>query len=677
MLLSMVSALRHCALCLLLIGPFAAAADQRIELSAEQAVLPLGRAEAIEASLRWPDDGELPELTLGIGRLDASELGYVFRQVRWRCRLEQVEGEIACRGPASAQGLRQGELMLRLQDDRFAARLTRGTASSAADYRFETARLDLQAQRLPLEWLLPLQQWLWEEAQVQGGQVSGNLGLDLSRQEAVGLSGRVELAGLDLDTPDGRIATAGLGLRLDLSGRFGEQDWSFAGKGPVLGGELLVGPLYASLPERGIELDLALRSAPRGGIELQRLRWNDAGVIALQAEALIDAEAEDPLPRLRLQAQMDDLGMVKQRYADALLGTLGLGGLEIDGRAALSLEREAGDWQRLLLDGVELTARDAAGRFALQELDGSLGWHRGSSVEESRLAWKQVELYGLQLGAAAARLSSSDGGMSLAAPLSIPAFDGRLALDRLRWMPGSSGEGPSLDLAITLQDLDLAKLSTALKWPPFTGRLSGSLPQAHYAGGTLTLDGGLRMDLFGGSVDIGQLILERPFGVAPTLSADVRFANIDLQPLTTVFGFGEITGRLEGHIRGLRLLDWSPVAFDAELRTAKNAPGPRRISQRAVRDLSSVGGGGLAGGIQASFLRAFETFGYARIGLSCRLERNVCHMGGLDSSGQGYTIVEGSGLPRISVVGFQRRVDWPVLMDRLKATAQGQLPTFD
>lgn len=656
-------------------GP--AAAAQRIVVSAEQAILPLGRAQDIKASLNWAEGADLPEIELRIGRLDASEVGYVFTRVQWRCQLESVAGRSQCKGPASAQGLRRGELLLGFDEAGLTAGLTRGSASLAANYQFEQATADVQANGLPLDWLLPLQEWLWAEAQVQGGQLSGKLALDLAQEDSVAVSGRLALQGLDLDTPDGKIASAGLGLQLDLSGSFADGDWSLTAKGPVLGGEVLLGPLYASLPAQGVELDLAMQGSAGGAIELQRLHWNDAGVIDLQAEALLNPQADDLLSRLTLQAELSDLAAGHARYGESLLGTLGLAGLQVDGRASVAVELADGRWQRFNITNLAASARDAAGRFAFDEVVGELAWTASEPTARSRLAWKQIAVYGLSLGAAKAVLESRVGGMALAEPVSVPAFAGSLDVGRLHWLPGGDGEGPSLDLGIELRDLDLSVLSRALKWPAFTGRMSGSLPRAYYAKGTLTLDGGLRMDLFGGKVDIGQLILERPFGVAPTLSADVRFANLDLQPLTAVFGFGEITGRMEGHIRGLRLLDWSPSAFEAELRTVKDAPGPRRISQRAVRDLSSVGGGGLAGGIQASFLRAFETFGYSRIGFSCRLERNVCHMGGIDSSGQGYTIVEGSGLPRISVVGFQRRVDWPVLMDRLQATAAGQRPTID
>jgi hypothetical protein len=85
----------------------------------------------------------------------------------------------------------------------------------------------------------------------------------------------------------------------------------------------------------------------------------------------------------------------------------------------------------------------------------------------------------------------------------------------------------------------------------------------------------------------------------------------------------------------------------------------------------------IVAGLQSQVLRLFDTFGYARLGLSCRLANNVCRMGGLDSSGAGYTIVEGSGLPRITVIGHQEKVDWPVLVARLKAATDGQTPIIE
>jgi hypothetical protein len=54
----------------------------------------------------------------------------------------------------------------------------------------------------------------------------------------------------------------------------------------------------------------------------------------------------------------------------------------------------------------------------------------------------------------------------------------------------------------------------------------------------------------------------------------------------------------------------------------------------------------------------------------------VVTLAGLDTVDGGYTIVRGSGIPRLSVVGHQRRVDWQVLVARLKAATEGTSPVI-
>jgi hypothetical protein len=172
--------------------------------------------------------------------------------------------------------------------------------------------------------------------------------------------------------------------------------------------------------------------------------------------------------------------------------------------------------------------------------------------------------------------------------------------------------------------------------------------------------------------------MERPFGVAPTLSADFALHGLDLMAITEVFDFGSISGRLDGRIDALRLVDWSPVTFDAELHTVRRRGVRQRISQRAVQNISSVGDASFVGSLQARLIGLFDDFGYARIGISCRLANQVCAMGGLRSSGEGFTIVEGAGIPRLDVVGFNRNVDWPTLVERVAAVGSGDVkPVFE
>jgi hypothetical protein len=174
--------------------------------------------------------------------------------------------------------------------------------------------------------------------------------------------------------------------------------------------------------------------------------------------------------------------------------------------------------------------------------------------------------------------------------------------------------------------------------------------------------------VFDGRVAVRDLRLQDPLARFPRLYASIGVENLDLELVTRTFEFGMITGRLSGYISGLETFGWMPEAFDAFLFTPVTDESRHRISQRAVTNLSSIGGGsggGVAAALQGGFLRFFDDFSYDRVGLSCRLANDVCVMGGVEPAPAGYYIVKGAGLPRINVIGSQTRVAWTTLVRQL------------
>lgn len=146
--------------------------------------------------------------------------------------------------------------------------------------------------------------------------------------------------------------------------------------------------------------------------------------------------------------------------------------------------------------------------------------------------------------------------------------------------------------------------------------------------------------------------------------------NLDLEQLTDTFSFGLIQGRLSADVTGLEMVAWRPVAMDMHLYTPPADKSKHRISQRAVENLTSVGGGGAGAVLSSGLLKFFEVFAYDRIGLRCVLRAGNCTMSGAgpagDSAmGSGYYIVKGSGVPRIDVVGYRRDVSWERLVRQL------------
>lgn len=628
----------------------------------------------VRVALDWPDDAAQGELSLEAARLQVPGLGQDLRSLRWSCPLSRDgEGQWRCEGPVQAAG-GGGSLRVALSSARIDALLATGGSSLAYTWAAgapDRHQVDLRA--VPVAWLRAFLATLWEDGSWTGGRLDGRVSVHAG--DELDVETDLALSDVGLETPDGWLAAAGMQgrLQVDYDGHATHPRTQVAYTGK--GGEFLVGNIYVPLPESPVQVSVEVVPRPGGGWELPAFSWRDGKVLRASGSARLDAG--NAFSDLDLRISLGELAPARERYLSGFLAPAGFGDLVLTGSVQAQLTMVSGQWRAMALGVERLNAIDPRQRFTLAGLHGNLRWNAGGATEPGELAWDSAALFGIGLGHARLGFTSAEGQLRLREPVAIPVLDGRLRLDHLHWQPPADGQGIRFALGATLQDLDLGSLSQRLGWPAFEGSISGRIPAARYQDNVLTLDGGLTMQLFGGSVALSSLEMERPFGVAPTLSADVQIEDIDLEPLTAAFGFGSITGRLDGRIAGLRMVDWSPVAFDARLQSDPAWKGRRRISQRAVEDISKVGGGGgLMGGLQAQALRLFDDFRYARIGLACRLRDNVCQMDGVDSAGDGYTIVQGAGLPRIQVVGFRRRVDWPTLVARLKAATEGQTPVI-
>jgi hypothetical protein len=294
---------------------------------------------------------------------------------------------------------------------------------------------------------------------------------------------------------------------------------------------------------------------------------------------------------------------------------------------------------------------------------------------ESRIAWDSGRLWGLAIGAADLPFATTGRHFRLLEPATIPVFDGALAIDTLR-VRHAGTEEMYVRFDAAIRPISVALLSRAFGWPEFQGTLEGSIPGLQLRQGVVTLDGAFEARVFDGRVSVGELSLRDPLGRYPRLFANIGIENLDLDLVTRTFEFGGMTGRLSGYISDLETFDWMPEAFDAFLFTPPDDRSRRRISQRAITNLSSIGGGsggGVAAVLQGGLLRFFDDFGYDRLGLSCRLANDVCIMGGVEPAPGGYYLVKGRGLPRIDVIGSQARVAWTTLVRQLGTMMQSEI----
>jgi hypothetical protein len=636
-------------------------------------VTPVADLQDVTVRLEWPAAAETGQLTLTARRMLAPDLGYRFDNVTWRCPLQRAAQQEGwrCEGEIRSAGRKPLKLGIDLATASTDAVLASGSSNLALHRNAaapDITRIDLT--RVPLAWAQALLTQAWSDANLKAGQMSGSLNIHTPESQPLRVEGRLAFAGLGLDTPNGSIAAEGLGAQVDLDYRKSAGLSLVTLDGSLRGGEMLVGNGYIALPATPVDIRIAARQQGESGWEIPELLWNDGDAMRVQGSLGFDAQAL--LRDAKLQIESADMAPLRPRYLSGWLGLFGLGELQLQGAISAQVQMRDGEVIRAAADLREVSVIDAQQRFRFDGLSGTPVFSAGPAVD-SDLRWRGGQIHGLAFGAANLPLDSADGGIGLREAVTVPMLGGGLRFEDINLHPPAGERSLEFDFGLTVEGIDVGQLAKALDWPAFQGRLDGRIPKARYANDRLDFDGNLVTHMFGGTVQVSGLAMERPFGTAPTLSADIEMDDMNLQSLTEVFGFGEITGALDGSIRNLRLVDWKAEGFDADLHTDPNWKGRRRISQRAVQDLSSVGGaGGLGDSLQAQALKLFDDFGYRQIGIRCRLAEEVCDMDGLRSAGNGFIIVEGSGLPRLTVVGFNHRVDWPTLVERLVAVTQGE-----
>lgn len=629
--------------------------------------------EGVGVRLDWPARAERGELVLTARRVEADALGYRFDDLRWRCPLQR-DGSGGWRCDGAIDG---GGAPLRLS-------LALGPATTDAvlskgDARFEVHRsaatpdfTEVDLVRVPAAWAQALLARAWADARLTAGTFDGELLVRTPDTGPLRIDGTLAMRGLGLETTDATVAAANLGGRFDLDyRRFGERGL-LAVDGELRGGEFLAGNAYVALPSSPVSVRVDAEQQPDAGWRIPRFAWRDGDVLAADGSADFGSDAS--LRSLTVALRSGNLAPATTRYLSGWLGLAGLADLQLAGGFDATVRFADGGLQSVDATLQDIDAHDPGGRFRFDGLAGSPRFSAGAPASGD-LRWRGGELYGLAFGPGAVPIDSRDGELRVREAVSVPMLGGTLRFDDLAIRPPAGGAGAEITFGLDVDNLDVAQLAQALGWPEFRGTVSGHIPGARYADNQLVFDGGLSMRMFDGTVSVSSLAMERPFGTAPSLSADIDFDDIDLLALTEVFDFGSITGRLDGRIHALRLVDWTATAFDAELRTDRKRGVPQRISQRAVQTISSVGDGGGFGfaGIQGQLVGLFDDFGYSRIGISCRLANEVCEMGGLRSAGNTFTIVEGAGLPRLTVIGHNRRVDWPTLIERLAAVGKGEV----
>jgi hypothetical protein len=453
-------------------------------------------------------------------------------------------------------------------------------------------------------------------------------------------------------------------------------------------GQAFAQPIFLDLSAHALAVTASGKVRDGKALTLDRFTLDHADVARASGKAVVDLAQAQPVREVRMQLDALKFPGAYESYLQPLLLGTSFESVQTGGSIRGALAFDEGVPQRIDLSFHDVSMDDGKETLKLATLNGQWHWineidnqaasdeARDGVVEQSHLRWNGGAVLGLALGASELHFTTSGRQFRLTQPARMPVLDGAIDLETLRIRNVGL---PSVAFLVdaTIQPISVQQLCRAFGWPEFGGRVGGVISKLRMREGIVTLGTTLRAQVFDGEVTISDLRLEEPFGQWPRFYSSIALDNLDLEPMTSAFSFGRITGRLSGAINGLQLFNWTPVAFDAKLFTPPNDRSRHRISQRAVQNIGSIGGGGagVTAALSGGIMRFFDDFNYARLGLSCRLENEICVMDGVAPAPNGnYYLVKGNGLPRIDVIGSNRRVDWPRLVQQLIAVTESEGP---
>lgn len=624
------------------------------------------RLRAARASLP-PPLGKVHDLHLDCARLDLQATQIRCQEGRLQAESDWLPGLSAGLGWELDRGT--GALQLQLRD----LRTPHGRLDAALQLQGGVWQATLDIHELELAGLPALAAPWYADAQDWNlqGRLQGQLRLAGRDTTPASLTADLQLRDLGYANAAGDQAGEGLALRLQAQGKTVSTGWELELQVRAGQGQLYAAPMFLEFdPAAALELQASLASGKQG-IAVTAFRWEHPGILRAVGTARLAAEGMVP-EQVQLDIEQAIFPGAFTTYLQPWLLDTSFFDLGTRGELMAGLHYQDGGITRLQLELQDLSVDDPRDRFQVEGLAGRFDWADDDQERRQQLRWTRAQLYRVALGALEVDIQTRGRQVNLAAPARLPVLDGSLLVDHFELDYGTTMAW-SLDAALT--PISMTALTQALDWPEMAGTLSGMIPAVRYVDGELQVGGTLLVGAFDGDITVRNLRMEQPLGVVPRLWADILIDRIDLETLTRTFSFGRIEGRLNGAIDGLRLEAWKPVAFDAWLATPEDDPSRKRISQRAVDNLTNIGGGGVGGALSRGFLRFLEDFPYQAIGLRCRLENGICQMGGVAPAERGYYLVKGRFLPpRIDVIGYEEWVDWETLLERLRTVTAEEGP---
>jgi hypothetical protein len=226
-----------------------------------------------------------------------------------------------------------------------------------------------------------------------------------------------------------------------------------------------------------------------------------------------------------------------------------------------------------------------------------------------------------------------------------------------------------------LADLDLSRLPLGSETFKLAGK--ASIPEAglEISPREFRFKGRLLADLFGGRLTLDGLRVTDVFSPARRIMFQAEITELDMDQLTDVIPFGDVTGIVDISLENVALSYGQPESFSLTIKSVPRKGVPRKFSLKAVDNLSVISSGGPSASPSRSFLTRFiHSFNYKQIGIACSLKNDIFTLQGTIIEGGVQYLVRRATFFGIDVVNAKpvNTISFKDMLGRMKRVGQSQ-----
>jgi hypothetical protein len=504
----------------------------------------------------------------------------------------------------------------------------------------------------------------------------------------ISLASKFSLKSFEFQNPDGSAVGENITISGDINGSIDPKHSSIAFNATlqIPAGEILYDRYYFDLNKNALfssydgNYDIAKKT-----LRLSKLSFGLNDLITLYAQGKMvqkkgadDIQLQVNVPEAPLQPVFRHLVLEPFKAERPFLTSLTVGGsFSTDFKVMINGHDRRVTGHYVWYDGELLSEKMG---FSLKgiELDLPIWYQTGESKKgtnpiKGRLYIRSMTLPLLPEQPLETPLMAGPNRVFAASPTTLRAEQGMI-----QWGPFTCSDlfspSPLIETSLTLNAVGLSPFLSKIWSRSIQGTLNGTLKPIQFKGKTLTSEGEIEANVFGGEIVFSKIGASGLFSSTPLLKLSARFDDLHLDQLTRDTSFGRIEGILTGRVLDLEIADKQPQKFDLLLETVEKKDIDQRISIKAVDNIARIGGGqspfmGLAGVI-TSF---FKEFPYKKIGVHATLDNDIFRIHGTIKEDGKEFLVKRSGLSGVNVINQNpdNRIRFQDMVKRIKRIVAG------